>query len=139
MNLVDRGAPITDASLQGHCLCIEMMCLALFYFPVNLLNCSLYTQIASPLFSQFSPHVFPLSPLSSSEKYQSTLAYQVTPELGKSFPTERQGSLVRRIGLVGRQQRQAPSMFQLLEDSHDDQAAHLLHMFRALGPAHGCS
>jgi hypothetical protein len=55
---------------------------------------------------------------------QPTLAHQVTAGLGTFSPTEaRQGSPVKGTGSLGRQ-----LLLQLLRDSHQEQAAYLLHM-----------
>jgi len=61
--------------------------------------------------------------------------------LGASSPTEAsQGSPVKGMGSAGRQLETAP--LQVLEDLHEDQAIHLLHMCEcggSLGLAHVCS
>lgn len=72
--------------------------------------------------------------------YQPTLVPQVMAGLGTSFPSDaRQGSPVRRTGSTGRQQSQGKSSTPVVRYLHEDQAVHLLHMCRGLGPALMCS
>ena len=63
--------------------------------------------------------------------YHSALGYLVPGRLSISFPTETQpDSPIRGKGSKYRQQSQRQTLFQMLGDLHEDQAAHLLQMCR---------
>jgi len=57
--------------------------------------------------------------------------HQVSAGLGTSFPTEaKQGRPFRERGSTGRQETQEHPLFQLLGNTQEDQAAHVLHTYR---------
>jgi len=102
------------------------------------LKFTLHPNISAPSHCSAPSHRFPPPHFSfTSEKQEPSLgintpspAHRVTAGLGTSSPTEaRQGSPVMGMKSTGRQQSQEQRLPQLLRDPHEDQAAHLLHMF----------
>jgi hypothetical protein len=99
----------------------------------------------SPFLSQLPPP--PFSPLlllwesGGPRGYHHTLQHQITAGLSMSpTPTEfRQGSPVKGRGATGWHQIQGQHPLRLLRNTHEDQAAHLLHMcWVRVDAAHAC-
>jgi hypothetical protein len=81
----------------------------------------------------------PLKRRSSSE-YHPTLSHHVIARQEVSSPTEaKQGISVNGMGHTGRQHSQGQPQFQLLGEPHEDQAAHLFHIWGSVRPTHACS
>jgi hypothetical protein len=106
--------------------------------------------LSSIISSQYHPYKYlPLSPslfIKEMEAphptpgYRPTLGHLVPVGLSTSSPTETWPSCpVRIMESNDRQQSQRKYPLQVLGDLHGDQAAHLLQMYRILGPSSVCS
>jgi hypothetical protein len=122
-----KNLPASAFQVLGVKACTTMPSSQFFSFPITLFI-HFTARSQPPLLLVPTSHSLSPSPSpqrrGSPQMCQPTLAHQVTAGLGTFSPTEaRQGSPVKGTGSLGRQ-----LLLQLLRDSHQEQAAYLLHM-----------